>query len=216
MAADIAQLDAIIGKFLDYARPEKDKLQPVVLADVVEACAYSYKNQPDMSKSSVQLEDNLLVLADEVELGRIISNLLENARRYGKSVDTGIARIHIAAISARQVGFDQNPRPRHWCRPGPTANLTQPFYRGEAARTAANGAGSGPGHCRKNRATHGRRVFADQRPRRRPVGQYAAAARHRLITNGHHANYRLAASTAPSRMARLASSSLASAAPPIL
>ena len=28
MAADIVQLDAIIGKFLDYARPEKDKLAP--------------------------------------------------------------------------------------------------------------------------------------------------------------------------------------------
>jgi two-component system osmolarity sensor histidine kinase EnvZ len=29
MAADIAQLDAIIGKLLDYARPEKEKLVPV-------------------------------------------------------------------------------------------------------------------------------------------------------------------------------------------
>jgi two-component system osmolarity sensor histidine kinase EnvZ len=142
MAADIAQLDAIIGKFLDYARPEKEKLAPVVLADVVDACTYSYKNQPDVH-IRVQLEDNLMVLADEVELGRILTNLLENARRYGKSPDTGIARVHIAAISRDKwvlikirdhgIGVAQEQ----------LSNLTQPFYRGEAARTAANGAGLG-------------------------------------------------------------------------
>ncbi len=142
MAADIAQLDAIIGKFLDYARPEKEKLAPVVLADVVEACTYSYKAQADV-QINVQLEDNLLVLADEVELGRIISNLLENARRYGKSADTGIARIQIAAISRNNwvlikirdhgIGVAQEQ----------LTNLTTPFFRGEAARTAANGAGLG-------------------------------------------------------------------------
>ncbi len=142
MAADIAQLDAIIGKFLDYARPEKDKLAPVVLADVMQACIYSYKYQDDVH-INLQLEDNLLVLADEVEMGRIVSNLLENARRYGKSPDTGIARIQVAAISREKwvlikirdhgVGVAANQ----------LNNLTQPFYRGEAARTAANGAGLG-------------------------------------------------------------------------
>ena len=142
MAADIAQLDAIIGKFLDYARPEKEKLAPVVLADVVEGCIYSYKTQADV-QIKVQLEENLLVLADEVELGRIISNLLENARRYGKSADTGIARIQIAAISRNKwvlikirdhgIGVAQEQ----------LTNLTTPFFRGEAARTAANGAGLG-------------------------------------------------------------------------
>jgi len=142
MSADIAQLDAIIGKFLDYARPEKAKLAPVVLADVVEACTFSYKNHTEV-EIRIQLEDNLLVLADEVELGRIISNLLENARRYGKSADTGIARIQVAAISREKwvlikirdhgIGVAQEQ----------LTNLTQPFYRGEAARTAANGAGLG-------------------------------------------------------------------------
>jgi two-component system osmolarity sensor histidine kinase EnvZ len=119
MAADIVQLDAIIGKFLDYARPEKDKLAPVVLSDVVEACAYAYKNQPDI-EIIVQLEDNLLVVADEVELGRIVSNLLENARRYGKSVDyRHRPRPHCGHLP-RQVGFDQNTGPRHRRRTRPT------------------------------------------------------------------------------------------------
>ncbi len=142
MSADIAQLDAIIGKFLDYARPERAKLAPVVLADVVEACTYSYKKQVDV-KIKVQLEDNLLVLADEVELGRILSNLLENARRYGKSADTGIARIHLAAISRDKWVLIKIRDHGVGVAPEQLTSLTQPFYRGEAARTAANGAGLG-------------------------------------------------------------------------
>jgi two-component system osmolarity sensor histidine kinase EnvZ len=41
------------------------------------------------------------VLADEVELARVISNLLENARRYGKTVDTAVTHVDIAAKAAR-------------------------------------------------------------------------------------------------------------------
>ena len=142
MAADIAQLDAIIGKFLDYARPEKEKLAPVVLADVIQACIYSYIDQDDV-QINLQLEDNLLVLADEVEMGRIVSNLLENARRYGKSTDTGIARIQIAAISRNKWVLIKIRDHGVGVATEQLTNLTQPFYRGEAARTAANGAGLG-------------------------------------------------------------------------
>lgn len=142
MAADIAQLDAIIDKFLDYARPGNSKLVPVMLADLVESCIYAFKDQPEV-RLKVQLEDDLRVLADEVELGRIISNLLENARRYGKSVDTGIANISIAAI-AREKWVLIKIRDRGLgVAPEQLAHLTQPFFRGEAARTAANGAGLG-------------------------------------------------------------------------
>lgn len=142
MVADINQLDAIIDKFLDYARPDRVALAPVVLSDVVDACVYSLQKLPDV-RIKLDLEDDLLVQADEVELGRVLSNLLENARRYGKSVDTGIAMIDIAAVSrdrwvlikVRDRGIGVAEAQLH--------QLTQPFYRGEAARTAANGAGLG-------------------------------------------------------------------------
>ena len=142
MAADIAQLDAIIDKFLDYARPGESQLVPVLLADLIESCIYAYKDQSEV-RIKVQLEDDLRVLADEVELGRIISNLLENARRYGKSVDTGIAQISIAAV-ARDKWVLLKIRDRGLgVVPEQLANLTQPLFRGEAARTAATGAGLG-------------------------------------------------------------------------
>lgn len=142
MVADINQLDAIIDKFLDYARPDRVALAPVVLGDVVDACVYSLQKLPDV-RINIDMQDDLLVLADEVELGRVLSNLLENARRYGKSVHTGIAMIDIAAIArdkwvlikVRDHGIGVGEEQLH--------QLIQPFYRGEAARTAANGAGLG-------------------------------------------------------------------------
>lgn len=32
---------------------------------------------------------------DETELGRVLQNLFENARRYGRSADTGIAQVEV-------------------------------------------------------------------------------------------------------------------------
>jgi two-component system osmolarity sensor histidine kinase EnvZ len=142
MASDITQLDAIIGKFLDYARPDKVQLTTVALPEVLETCLFGYRNRTDMS-INLDLGEGLLVLADTVELGRVINNLLENAGRYGKSVDTGVAVLDIAAkardkwilIRVRDHGIGVSD--------AQLANLTKPFYRGEAARTAANGAGLG-------------------------------------------------------------------------
>lgn len=142
MAADIVQLDAIIDKFLEYARPGNGHLEVVSLRDVIDSCIYSIRNRTDM-RFNLDLADNLSVLADEVELARVITNLLENAGRYGKSVDTGIAVVDIAAkgrekwilLRVRDHGLGVSPEQ--------LLNLTKPFYRGEAARTAANGAGLG-------------------------------------------------------------------------
>ena len=142
MAADIAQLDAIIDKFLDYARPGMVKLKPVSMREVIDSCLYGVRNRADI-RFNLDLVGDLQVLADEVELGRVITNLVENAGRYGKSVDTGIAVVDIAAkasdkwvlLRVRDHGMGVSDEQ--------LANLTKPFYRGEAARTAANGAGLG-------------------------------------------------------------------------
>lgn len=142
MAADIAQLDAIIDKFLDYARPDHVDLKPVVLADVVEGCVYPFRDTDDM-RVKVEVPHELRIMAEEVELGRVLSNLLENARRYGKGVDTGLALVEVTArvrepwvlIKVRDHGQGVAPEALQ--------NLTQPFFRGDAARTSATGAGLG-------------------------------------------------------------------------
>lgn len=142
MAADIEQLDGIIDKFLDYARPDQTTLSPVSLNDVVEASVFAIHDNGDM-KINLELKGDIHVLADEVELSRVLANLIENARKYGKSPGTDFTELDIAAkvrddwvlLKVRDHG------------PGvPTSvitHMTQPFFRGDAARTSATGAGLG-------------------------------------------------------------------------
>ena len=142
MVADIEQLDAIIDKFLDYARPDHVELTPVSLNQVLESSLYSVLDYGDM-RINQTLTETLMVMADEVELGRVISNLLENARRYGKSPGSGIAEVDIAAkaredwvlLKVRDHGLGVDPEQ--------LASLAKPFFRGDDARTAATGAGLG-------------------------------------------------------------------------
>lgn len=142
MSADIAQLDAIIDKFLDYARPDHVVLRKVSVTEVVESCLYAIKDHHDIVIKT-DIPPGLYVLADQVELARVVSNLLENARRYGRSPGTDVARVDIVArtrdpwllMKVRDHGIGVSPEALR--------NLTKPFFRGDAARTAATGAGLG-------------------------------------------------------------------------
>ena len=142
MVADIVQLDATIDKFLDYARPDHVTLLPINLHGVVASCMYAVQDHRQL-QITMSVPEDLNVLADEVELSRILSNLLENARRYGNTPESGITHVDIAAkgrdewvlIKVRDHGAGVPPEQ--------LSNLTKPFFRGDAARTAAAGAGLG-------------------------------------------------------------------------
>lgn len=142
MAADIDQLDAIIDKFLDYARPDHTELKPVRLADVVDACVYAVHEQADM-RIRIDIPPHVQVLADEVELARVLSNLLENARRYGKTPHTDVADVEIIGKARADWVLlkvrDHGPG----VPPEMLPSLIKPFFRGDSARTAATGAGLG-------------------------------------------------------------------------
>ena len=142
MAADISQLDAIIDKFLDYARLDPVRLGPVSLNAVVDAALYGASDYDDMH-ITVTIPEKMEVLADEVELLRVISNLIENARRYGKTPETGIARVDIAARARDQWVLIKVRDHGMGVAPDMLPKLTRPFFRGDAARTAATGAGLG-------------------------------------------------------------------------
>jgi two-component system osmolarity sensor histidine kinase EnvZ len=142
MAADIAQLDAIIDKFLDYARPEPSNLGPVLLSGVISRSIAPWRNNPRFD-ISVDVAEDLQVKAEQVELARVLSNLLENARRYGQSPSDGVTRVEIVArVHEGWVLLrvrDQGPGVSEES----LKNLTQPFFRGDTARTAATGSGLG-------------------------------------------------------------------------
>lgn len=142
MAADIDQLDDIIDKFLGYARPDHTELEPVLLAPLISKCITPFRSASHMD-IQVHVPEDLLVMADPVELGRVVSNLLENARRYGQSPEDGICHVEVQAQSHQGLAMlrirDQGPGvPEEQLE-----HLTQPFYRGNLARTSALGSGLG-------------------------------------------------------------------------
>jgi two-component system, OmpR family, osmolarity sensor histidine kinase EnvZ len=142
MSADIEQVDAILGKFLDYARSEQLQLQNTLLAAVVSRCMMPF-GQLDNMHIQVHIAEDLEVLSDAVELGRVVSNVLENARRYGASSD-GICRIDIDAQSTAAGMLLLNIRDHGaGAAPEQLSQLSQPFFRGDGARTAAMGSGLG-------------------------------------------------------------------------
>ena len=142
MALDIDQLDAIIDKFMDYARPGETLLRPVHVAQLIDREAAVFRD-PGQIRITSRVAIDLEVMADETELGRVFLNLFENARRYGRGTYTGVAEVTVTyaktgpwvILSVR----DQGPG----VAPEKLAQLTTPFFRGDAARTAATGAGLG-------------------------------------------------------------------------
>ena len=142
MVADIAQLDAIIDKFLDYARPEPAHLEPIVLNDVIAQSLYAVADYPDMNVA-VSIPENTRVLADSVDLSRVIANLLENSRRYGKSSDTGMAHVDISARVSEAWVLLKIRDHGNGVASEVLSRLTNPFFRGDVARTEATGAGLG-------------------------------------------------------------------------
>jgi two-component system osmolarity sensor histidine kinase EnvZ len=142
MVADIVQLDATIDKFLDYARPDHVTLTPVNLHGVVSSCVYAVQDHREL-QITMTIPEDLNVLADEVELARVISNLLENARRYGKTMDTAVTHVDIAAKGRENWVLIKVRDHGPGVPPEQLSNLTKPFFRGDSARTAAAGAGLG-------------------------------------------------------------------------
>ena len=142
MAQDIDQLDAIIDKFMDYARPGESKLTAVHLSSVVDREMAAFRDTRQ-NRISSRVAIDTKVMADDTELGRVLQNLFENARRYGRSPDTGVARVLVSyartgpwvILTVRDFGQGTDPQK--------LAQLTTPFFRGDAARTAATGAGLG-------------------------------------------------------------------------
>jgi two-component system osmolarity sensor histidine kinase EnvZ len=142
MASDIDQLDAIIDKFMDYARPGDTQMRPVNVAELIDREATRFRD-PGQIRITSRVSENLQVMADDIELGRVFLNLFENARRYGRGTYTGVAEVTVSHVKTGPWAIisvrDQGPG----VAPEKLSQLTTPFFRGDAARTAATGAGLG-------------------------------------------------------------------------
>jgi two-component system osmolarity sensor histidine kinase EnvZ len=147
MQSDIAQMDAIIGQFLDYAKPtETATFAAVDMSDMLTDIARAAERIPHM-RVSAHIEPGVVALGNPTDLRRVINNLIENARRYGRTPGEDVTEIEIdcriktTGHGRRGVITLQDHGPG--VPDDQIAQLLKPFTRLDTARGQANGAGLG-------------------------------------------------------------------------
>lgn len=143
MQSDLAQMDAIIGQFLDYAKPaNSERFVPVDLSAMSVDASREAARLPDVEITN-DIAADIEVSGNPVDLRRLINNLIENARRYGKTPGTDRTQIHIRCRregdkALLEVGDHGTGVPE-----SEMEYLLRPFTRRDSARSQANGAGLG-------------------------------------------------------------------------
>ena len=142
MVDDIEQMDMIIGRFLDYARPMQRMAETVDLSLIGgEMAARFYAEDGVLMRTDLAQGAN--IEGDPTDVRRVIGNLLENARKYGRSAVDDIARITLQTrVNHGRVELSVLDEGRG-IPEDQVALITRPFYRVDTARTQANGTGLG-------------------------------------------------------------------------
>ena len=142
MVDDIEQMDNIIGRFLDYARPAQRPAEIIDLSAVVREIAARLDGEDGMQITTV-LAERTMIEADPTDIRRVLGNLIENSRKYGRSVEDGLAYITIRTTASFQK-IELSVLDTGTGIPEDQLELvTRPFYRVDVARTKADGTGLG-------------------------------------------------------------------------
>ncbi|HUH40985.1 MAG TPA: ATP-binding protein, partial [Castellaniella sp.] len=143
---DLAQINHSIGQLMEYARPAG--VVPETGIEVSRVLQDLFERERSHTESlggdlAARIEPNMQARINANDLRRIVSNLIENARRYGRSISDDRAHIILHAyqsgnmlridVQDQGVGIPQTDIQR----------LLRPFARGETARTGVSGAGLG-------------------------------------------------------------------------
>jgi len=145
--SDIGQMDAIIGQFLDYAKPtEASSFINVDLSALLEETAHEAERLPDV-RISTDIAEHAHVMGNGTDLKRVINNLIENARRYGRTPGSELTEIDIRCTvkgmhASKRVIVDIGDH-GSGVPEDKLGELLKPFTRLDTARSQANGAGLG-------------------------------------------------------------------------
>ncbi|WP_348696706.1 ATP-binding protein [Duganella fentianensis] len=147
MQSDIAQMDDIIGQFLDYAKPtEASSFTSIDLSALLEETAHEAGRLPDV-RIHTEITPDAHAMGNATDLKRVINNLIENARRYGKTPGSEVTEIDIrcsikGSHSSRHVLIEVQDHGTG-VPDEQIEQLLKPFTRLDTARGQANGAGLG-------------------------------------------------------------------------
>lgn len=143
MQSDLAQMDAIIGQFLDYAKPtDSASFMPIDLSNLFSEAAREATRLPDI-RVNADITPGIEVMGNATDLKRVINNLVENARRYGKTPGTQLTDIEINCRMEGDKAIMEVADHGIGVPDGEMEHLLRPFTRMDIARGQANGAGLG-------------------------------------------------------------------------
>ncbi len=143
MQTDISQMDAIIGQFLDYARLGAPAVSGTVdISSLLHVMADEAGRRPGL-KLDAHIEEGLSVSANEVDIRRLVNNVLTNAERYGRTQGSSLAEVD---MTCRKEGNEVKIEFADNGMGVPESDferMLRPFTRLDDARGQANGSGLG-------------------------------------------------------------------------
>ncbi len=151
LAQDVDEMDAIVKQFLDFARAtDQEPVANANLNELIDDIASQYQQRG--INLSVSREGALVLALRPIGMRRALTNLLENALKYGQSpieISTG-KMFDNAFVSVRDhgAGIPEDARER----------LIRPFTRLTEARSGPSGAGLGLAIVDRIAKTHGGRL----------------------------------------------------------
>jgi two-component system osmolarity sensor histidine kinase EnvZ len=147
MRADLQQMDDIIQQFLDYAKPILDtNLESFNFSALLKKVLNDLSRDTTIEINAT-IEDDVFLAGSIIEIQRLLSNLIENAQRYGRNAETQTLRLEIE-LRTYLTGLGPNLELRFrdfgvGIVDKDIPRLLRPFTRGEVARSHANGSGLG-------------------------------------------------------------------------
>jgi two-component system osmolarity sensor histidine kinase EnvZ len=143
MVSDLEQMEMIVNQFMDYARRSDQPLARVSLSETVQTAISTARIEIDGSiRLTSDIAPDVFVMAQPLELSRVVQNLFTNAMRYGRSDDSLLyltVMVKKEKNNAVLVVSDQGPG----LDPSQAERVLRPFERGDASRSGVSGTGLG-------------------------------------------------------------------------
>jgi two-component system, OmpR family, osmolarity sensor histidine kinase EnvZ len=143
MQSDLAQMDAIISQFLDYAKPnDAANFAHVDLSEMLKFATEEAARLPDV-RVHAEIDDGIVVQGNPTDLRRVVNNVIENARRYGKEEGADTADINVRCNKENETVIIEISDYGPGIPSEDIERLLRPFTRLDSSRSQANGAGLG-------------------------------------------------------------------------
>jgi signal transduction histidine kinase len=154
---EVVEIDALVGDLLASSRLDFSAITPREL-DAVEVAVRALERK-ELGVDKLVIQGNASKIeADPTLLSRALANLLDNAEKHGKGLDTFEVR-----FEGDRVTFESQDR-GDGLLPGEEAKVFEPFYRRGDGGAREGSLGLGLALVYRIARAHGGRAFAKNRP----------------------------------------------------